>query len=69
MARGEKLKIVDRVMTMPGVARPIKWMGRRSYAGSFVMDRKDILPICIKAGALDDNLSKRDLWISPHHAM
>ena len=30
---------------------------------------KDILPVCIKAGALDDNVPERDLWISPHHAM
>ena len=29
----------------------------------------EILPVCIKAGALGDNVPKRDLWISPHHAM
>ena len=56
-------------MTMTGEARAIKWIGRRSYGGRFVMGRKDILPICIKAGALDDNVPRRDLWISPHHAM
>ena len=72
-ARGEQrvetLEIGDKVMTAAGAARPIKWIGRRSYAGRFVMGRKNILPVCIKAGALDDNIPKRDLWISPHHAM
>ena len=63
------MKIGDEVMTMSGAVRPIKWIGRRSYGGRFVMGRKDILPICIKAGALDDNVPRRDLWISPHHAM
>jgi hypothetical protein len=65
----ETLKIGDEVMTMSGVARPIKWIGRRSYGGRFVMGRKDILPICFKAGSLGDRVPKRDLWISPHHAM
>ena len=72
-ARGEKpvekLEIGDKVMTVSGVLRPIKWIGRRSYGGRFVMGRKDILPVCIKAGALGANLPRRDLWISPHHAM
>ncbi len=65
----EDLAIGDAVTTASGKLRPIKWIGRRSYGGRFVMGRKDILPICIKAGALDDNVPCRDLWISPHHAM
>jgi O-antigen biosynthesis protein len=65
----ENLAIGDQLMTASSALRPIKWIGRRSYGGRFVMGRKDILPICFKAGSLDDNLPRRDLWISPHHAM
>ncbi len=67
--RVEDIKIGDHAMTIVGVTRPIKWIGRRSFDGRFVMGRKDILPICIKAGALDENVPRRDLWISPHHAI
>jgi hypothetical protein len=65
----QDLLIGDKIATAAGMARRIKWIGRRSYSGRFVMGRKDILPICIKAGALGDNVPARDLWISPHHAM
>ncbi|MEO6839513.1 MAG: Hint domain-containing protein, partial [Bradyrhizobium sp.] len=71
--RGEKpveeLAIGDRVNTMSGAVRPIKWIGKRSYAGRFALGQKDILPVCLKAGCLDEGVPRRDLWISPHHAM
>jgi VCBS repeat-containing protein len=65
----EALTTADTVMTGAGSLRPIRWIGRRSYGGRFVMGRTDILPVCIKAGALDVNVPRRNLWISPHHAM
>ena len=65
----EELSIGDEIMTASGKLRPIKWIGRRSYGGRFVMGRRDILPVCFKAGSLADGLPRRDLWISPHHAM
>jgi hypothetical protein len=65
----EGLAIGDCVVTASGALRAIKWIGRRSYGGRFIMGRTDILPICFKAGSLGENVPKRDLWISPHHAM
>jgi hypothetical protein len=65
----EEIATGDRILTIEGAYRPVKWVGRRSYQGRFVRGRKDILPICFKAGALGDDLPKRDLFVSPLHAM
>ena len=65
----EALAVGSKVLTKSGKQRPIKWIGQRSYGGRFIMGRKDVLPICIKADALDDRVPQRDLWLSPHHAL
>jgi len=65
----EALVIGDRVMTASGAFYPIKWIGQRTYSGRFIRGNKDILPICFKAGSLNDHAPRRDLWVSPHHAM
>jgi len=64
----EDLVIGDQVLTLSGRMGAIKWIGRRDYSGRFILGRKDILPICIEAGALGHNVPVRDLWVSPHHA-
>lgn len=65
----ECLKIGDRVKTMTGALLPIRWIGKRRYGMTSTAGRSDLSPIRIGAGALGDDLPKRDLWVSPEHAM
>ena len=65
----EQLAVGDRVVTGSGAAAAIVWIGRRSYGQRWVVRNAGVAPIRLRAGCLGDGLPRRDLLVSPKHAM
>jgi hypothetical protein len=64
----EELEIGDPLLLENGQVTHVKWVGRQKVETRSVPPRK-INPICIKAGALEDNVPERDLYVSGDHAV
>jgi hypothetical protein len=64
----ELLLIGDKVLTADGQARAVRWLWRQTVVSAFA-DKLHAYPIRIMAGALDENVPQRDLFLSPDHAI
>ena len=64
----ESLVAGDLVLTAEGQAMPVRWLGRSTVSRVFA-DPLRVLPIRIRAGALDVNVPVRDLLVSPGHGV
>jgi hypothetical protein len=54
------------ILNHQGQSVPVKWIGTQRIHPAFAGDK---LPICIRQGALGNDLPARDLFVSPGHAL
>jgi hypothetical protein len=65
----ETLAVGDLVTTLSGRAMPVKWVGSR-HIDARSMQRPELAqPVCIRRGAMSTNVPRRDLMLSPDHAI
>ncbi|WP_019953607.1 Hint domain-containing protein [Yoonia vestfoldensis] len=63
----ETLAVGDLVETLDSGLQPIRWIGRSDISLAATLLHRNVLPVCIAAGAMGSGLPRRDLWLSPQH--
>ena len=64
-----ELREGDRVQTKDNGPAEILWLGRRRVTGARLMAMPDLVPIRLRAGALDRDVPDEGLLVSPDHRM
>jgi len=65
----ETITIGDLVKTVSGEMLPVKWIGWQCLLSSGSDWNESLMPIRIKQHALGGELPRRDLYLSPNHAL
>ena len=65
----QKLEVGDLVTTKDNGAQPIRYIARRMFKGRELLAYPHLKPVVIRAGALGDDIPRRDLKVSPQHRM
>jgi len=65
----ETLAEGDLVLTRTGALQPIVWMGRRHIGSSQHPLAEKFWPVRVQAGAFAEQSPRRDLYLSPEHAI
>jgi hypothetical protein len=63
------LKPGDLVVTRHGGLEPVTWVGHRRVDCARHPKPADVWPVRIRAGAFRPGIPRRDLWLSPDHAV
>ncbi|MBN8896792.1 MAG: Hint domain-containing protein, partial [Rhodospirillales bacterium] len=65
----ERLVVGDRVRTIGGGMRPVRWIGHRAIDCRCHPDPTAVRPVRIRAHAFGAGMPARDLYLSPDHAV
>lgn len=65
----ENLSVGDHVVTARGERRPIVWIGHRTLDLGRHRYPLEVFPVRVRKNAFGDGMPRRDLWLSPRHAV
>jgi hypothetical protein len=67
--RVEDLQIGDRVLTLVGGCKRVKWIGQRHISAEDAATNPNVRPVVISPDAIADGFPRRTLYVSPEHCL